>query len=87
MKAYTLALHITSRCPQQNHKIYSFIHTQVTAKDFLAFPSPGKLLQLGSGRAQALKEELGVSLVPVLLALSNDQNNKSNVELDNEFTI
>lgn len=35
---------------------------KVTAKDFLAFPSPGKLLQLGSGRAQALKEELGADV-------------------------
>lgn len=35
---------------------------KVTAKDFLAFPSPSKLLQLGSGRAQALKEELGADV-------------------------
>ncbi|XP_056011418.1 ran GTPase-activating protein 1-like [Ostrea edulis] len=35
---------------------------QTTAKDFLAFPSPNKLLQLGSGRAQALREELGADV-------------------------
>ncbi|OWF37292.1 ran GTPase-activating protein 1-like isoform X2 [Mizuhopecten yessoensis] len=31
----------------------------VSAKDFLAFPSPTKLIQLGTGRAAALKQELG----------------------------
>lgn len=75
------------RYPQQNHKFHSFIHIQVTAKDFLAFPSPSKLLQLGSGRAQALKEELGVSLVSVLITSSNGQNNKSTVELNNELIV
>lgn len=75
------------RYPQQNHKFHSFIYIQVTAKDFLAFPSPSKLLQLGSGRAQALKEELGVSLLSVLIASSNGQNNKSTVELNNELTV
>lgn len=75
------------RYPQQNHKFHSFIYIQVTAKDFLAFPSPSKLLQLGSGRAQALKEELGVSLLSVLMASSNGQNNKSTVELNNELIV
>lgn len=83
------------RYPQQNHKFHSFIYIQVTAKDFLAFPSPSKLLQLGSGRAQALKEELGVSLLSVLIASSNaitkttnkTKNNKSTVELNNELIV
>ncbi|XP_062605951.1 ran GTPase-activating protein 1-like [Saccostrea cucullata] len=35
---------------------------QTTAKDFLAFPSPSKLLQLGSGRVQAIREELGTDV-------------------------
>ncbi|XP_069131445.1 ran GTPase-activating protein 1-like [Argopecten irradians] len=33
--------------------------TVVSAKDFLSFPSPTKLIQMGAGRAAALKQELG----------------------------
>ncbi|XP_078324728.1 ran GTPase-activating protein 1-like [Crassostrea virginica] len=35
---------------------------QTTAKEFLDFPSASKLLQLGSGRAQALREQLGADV-------------------------
>ncbi|XP_041356902.1 ran GTPase-activating protein 1-like [Gigantopelta aegis] len=38
---------------------------EVTAKDFLSFPSPSKLLQLGKHRVTAIKEELGNDVTDV----------------------